>query len=231
LLDTLRKTGQFENSIFIVGGDNGLSLGEHGLLGKQNVYEYGGMHVPLAFTGPGIPKKETGALAYLMDVFPTVCELTGVPKPGRVEGLSLAPVLQGKAPRVREYAFTAYAKVQRAIRDERWKLIRYPLIAKTQLFDLQADPHEMNDLATRPENADKIKRLLAQLEKAQHDLDDVVPLSVPNPKPEEWSPAKLTPQDIADQIEETAIVAGLKEKPKKRAQPKPADTTPKPETK
>ncbi len=231
LLDSLRKTGQFENTIFVFAGDNGLSLGEHGLLGKQNLYEFGGMHVPLVFSGPGIPKKETGALAYLMDVFPTVCELTGVAQPGRVEGKSLAPVLQGKAPRVREYAFTAYAKVQRAIRDEHWKLIRYPLIAKTQLFDLQTDPHEMNDLAAKPESAVKIKQLLTELEKAQHDLDDVVPLSVPNPKPEEWSPAKLTPQDIAEQVEETAIVAGLKEKPKKRVQPKPAGTAPKPETK
>ena len=51
----LRQLGQFDNTIVIFSGDNGLSLGEHGLFGKQNLYEFGGMHVPLVFAGPGIP--------------------------------------------------------------------------------------------------------------------------------------------------------------------------------
>lgn len=59
VLDALRKAGQFDNTLFIIAGDNGLSLGEHGLLGKQNLYEFGGMHVPLVFAGKGIPKGET----------------------------------------------------------------------------------------------------------------------------------------------------------------------------
>src|SRR5207302_9877758 len=106
---------------------------------------------------------ETGALAYLMDVFPTICDLAGVPKPARVEGKNLAPVLRGESKSVREFLFTAYGKVQRAVRDDRWKLIRYPLIDKTQLFDLQTDPHELNDLASEPGHAAKIKELLAQI--------------------------------------------------------------------
>ena len=193
LLDALRKVGQFDNTIFIVAGDNGLSLGEHGLLGKQNLYEFGGMHVPLVFAGPGIAKGESGTLAYLMDVFPTVCELAGIPTPQRVEGKSLAPVIHGRSPRVREYAFTAYAKCQRAIRDERWKLIRYPLIDKTQLFDLNNDPHEEHDLASQPEHSERIKQLMGELEKSQRDLDDKIPLTVENPKPAEWTPPKLGP--------------------------------------
>ena len=208
ILEALKSAGQLDQTIFIVAGDNGLSLGEHGLLGKQNLYEFGGMHVPLAFAGPGIPKGETKALAYLMDVFPTVCELAGIPTPARVEGKSLRPVIRGETPRIREYAFTAYKDIQRAIRDERWKLIRYPQIDKTQLFNLQTDPHEMHDLASDPASPARIRALMGELEKEQRDLGDTAPLTVANPKPAPWSPAQLTPAQLAAQAEETAICAG-----------------------
>jgi len=203
LVDALRQSGQMENTVFIVAGDNGLSLGEHGLIGKQNLYEFGGMHVPLVFASSSIPKGETNALVYLMDVFPTVCELAGVPKPARVEGKSLAPIMHGDVPRVREYLFTVFGEVQRAIRDERWKVIRYPEIDKTQLFDLQSDGHEMTDLAGQPDQAGRIAELLAQMKKAQQEAGDALPLSAPNPKPSDWSPAKLTPKDIEEQQAET----------------------------
>jgi len=216
ILEALKSAGQLEQTIFIVAGDNGLSLGEHGLLGKQNLYEFGGMHVPLAIAGPGIPKGNTRALAYLMDIFPTVCDFAGIPTPARVEGKSLRPVILGEAPRVREYAFTGFKEFQRAIRDERWKLIRYPVIDKTQLFDLQTDPHEMHDLASDPASAERIRALTEELEKEQRELGDTVPLTVADPKPAAWSPAQLTPAQLAAQAEETAICAGLKEVGKKQ---------------
>ena len=81
LIAALKEAKQFDNTIFVIAGDNGLSLGEHGLLGKQNLYEFGGMHVPLIFAGPGIPKGETKSFAYLMDIYPTLCEMTGTPVP------------------------------------------------------------------------------------------------------------------------------------------------------
>jgi len=204
VIQALRDAGQFENTIFIVAGDNGLSLGEHGLLGKQNLYEFGGMNVPLVVAGKGIPKGETRAMVYLMDVFPTLCELSGAPSPARVEGLSLAPVIRGEKPRVREYLFNAYKNCQRSISDDRWKLIRYPLIDKTQLFDLAHDAHEESDLAGRPENAGKIKELLGKLAELQKQYDDPHPLVVSDAKPGEWSPAQLTPADLAAQAKETA---------------------------
>jgi arylsulfatase A-like enzyme len=203
VIQALRDAGQFENTIFFIAGDNGLSLGEHGLLGKQNLYEFGGMHVPLIVSGKGIPKGETRAFAYLMDVFPTVCELTGTAIPARVEGLSLAPVIRGEKPRVRQYLFNAYRTCQRSISDDKWKLIRYPLIGKTQLFDLENDAHEEHDLTAKPESAAKIKELMAALADLQRQVDDPYPLTVPNPKPAEWSPALLTPADLAAQAKET----------------------------
>lgn len=190
IIDALKQAGQFDNTIFIMAGDNGLSLGEHGLLGKQNLYELGGMHVPLIFAGPGIPKGESKALAYLFDLYPTLCELAGIPVPAGLDAKSLTPVIEGTQPKVRDCLFTAYRDCQRSIRDDHWKLIRYPLIDKTQLFDLQADPHEMADLAGKPESADKIKELTALLETTRKAYGDSARLQVANPKPAEWSPAR-----------------------------------------
>ncbi len=188
VIEALRKAGEFDNTLFIVAGDNGLSLGEHGLLGKQNLYEFGGMHVPLILAGPGIPKGETQALAYLYDVYPTLCEWAGVPVPAGLDARSLGPVIRDKQAKVRDYLFTAYRDCQRAIRDDRWKLIRYPRINKTQLFDLSADPHEMNDLADKPEHADKIKELMALMARAQAEFGDKHPLTSAEPRDPNWSP-------------------------------------------
>jgi len=209
ILDALRQAGEFENTIFFIAGDNGLSLGEHGLMGKQNVYEFGGMHVPLIISGKGISKGETRALAYLMDLFPTACDLSGLHKPARVEGLSLGPVLRGEKERVRESLFTAYKDCERAVTDDHWKLIRYPLINKTQLFDIQNDPHEEHDLSADPAQAARLREMLAGLAKLQEQYADKYPLTVANPKPQSWSPAMLTSEDLKDQETETAITFEL----------------------
>jgi arylsulfatase A-like enzyme len=190
VIQALKDAGQYENTIVILAGDNGLSLGDHGLLGKQNVYEFGGMHVPLVFAGNGIGAGETKAFAYLFDIFPTVCELVGIPIPARVEGRSLVPVMTGSAEKVRDHAFTAYKTVQRAIRDQRWKLIRYPHINKTQLFDLQDDPHEMYNLAERPEYAERLGQMMTLLASVQRELGDTCPLTSQNPAEAAWSPEK-----------------------------------------
>ncbi len=184
---------QYENTIFIVASDNGLSLGEHGLIGKQNIYESGGMQVPLLFAGPGIKQGETEALAYLYDVYPTMCQLAGIPVPEGLDAKSLVPVIKGEQPRVRDVLVSAYMDCQRSIRDERWKLIRYPLIDKTQLFDLQADPHEMTDLSANPEHAAKIAELTALLETTRQELGDTAPLVVANPQKAEWSVPAVIP--------------------------------------
>jgi arylsulfatase A-like enzyme len=143
-----------------------------------------------------------------MDLFPTICDLIGVKKPSRVEGLSLGPVLRGEKPRVRETLFTAYKNCQRSVTDDRWKLIRYPLINKTQLFDLHHDPHEEHDLSSEPEQSARIEQLMSGLAQSQQQYADSFPLVVSDPKPAAWSPALLTPADLKDQEEETAITFG-----------------------
>ena len=184
----LKASGQWENTIIIFSGDNGLSMGEYGLFGKQNLYEFGGLHVPLVVAGPGISKGKSEALVYLMDLFPTFAEFAGAKLPEGVEGKSLVPILTGKESKVRDVIYTAYRACMRAVRDDRWKLIRYPLVDRTQLFDLSADPHELTNLADKPEHAAKVAQLTASLEKEMSRYADQHPLKVANPKPAAWSP-------------------------------------------
>jgi arylsulfatase A-like enzyme len=188
IFEQLKKGGQWENTIIIFSADNGLSMGEHGLFGKQNLYEFGGMHVPLIVAGPGIAKGRSDALVYLMDLFPTFAEFGGAKLPEGIDGKSIAPILTGKQTKVRDVLYTAYRHCMRSIRDDRWKLIRYPLVNVTQLFDLQTDPHELTNLATKPEHAAKVAELMEKLQAEMKRHDDNHPLTVANPKPPEWDP-------------------------------------------
>ena len=112
-------------------------------------------------------------------------------------GTQRTPRVKPHAPRsnhaARSELVFAYRDVQRAIRDNRWKLIRYPQINKMQLFDMPNDPYELHDLAGKPESAGKVQDLTVRLEKALKAYGDKCALSVPNPNPAAWSqPAKNT---------------------------------------
>ncbi len=183
LFDALRELGEYDNTLLLFSSDQGIAIGDHGLFGKQNLYE-GSMGVPLVLAGPGIPKgKASDAFAYLFDLFPTVCDLVGAPVPAGLDGKSLAPVVRGEAEGVRDTIFLAYRNVQRAVRRGRWKLIRYPAVDWTQLFDLEADPHETKDLAADPAQAGRIRELLAAMAEEQKRFGDDQPLTVDTPRP------------------------------------------------
>jgi len=144
------------------------------------------MGCPLVFAGPGIPKNgSTKAFSYLLDIFPTVCGLTGLKAPSGVEGKDLRPIWEGRADGVRDSVFLSFSKIQRSVRDERWKLIRYPQINHTQLFDLKNDPDELNNLADEPSQAGRVKQMLKQLKNCQQTVGDNLPLTVANPRPKE----------------------------------------------
>jgi arylsulfatase A-like enzyme len=176
ILEALESTGHAENTIVVFASDHGLAIGSHGLMGKQNLYEHS-MRTPLIFRGPGIPRgRREAAFCYLFDVLPTVGELAGVTAPEGSEGFSLTPVLRGEVKTQRSAIFTAYGTTQRAIREERWKLIDYPAIHKRQLFDLEADPDERVDLATDPAHAMKLERLKMELQARRTALGDPLPV-------------------------------------------------------
>jgi arylsulfatase A-like enzyme len=189
LLAAMQELKMYDDTIFIFSADHGLAIGSHGLFGKQNLYE-DGMKPPLVFAGPGIPQGETAALSYLHDIFPTVCDLVGTKVPEGLDGKSLKPVIEGKSPGVRDTLFLSYREVQRAIRDSRWKLIRYPQVNVTQLFDLQSDPHETKNLAAEPAQAERIAALTTELTRWQKELGDGAPLTALNPQDPAWDPMK-----------------------------------------
>ncbi len=176
ILKTLEETGHDRDTLVIFSSDNGLALGSHGLMGKQSLYEHS-QRVPLVLAGPGIAKGQSRALVYLYDLFPTVCELTGVSVPKGVEGKSLAPILRGREEKVRDFIIGAYREFQRSIREPRWKLIEYHVQGRrtTQLFDLQSDPWELKNLAEDPAAQEHRQRLQSLLKKSLVEAADPVP--------------------------------------------------------
>ena len=188
ILDALEASPYAKNTIVVYSADSGVARGDHGLIGKQNLYE-GSMRVPLIIKGPGLPAGQTtDAMCYLFDVMPTLGKRCGVEAPKASEGVDFSPTLLDPAKPARAHLVFGYRAVQRAIRDERWKLIRYPQVNRTQLFDLQADPDEMKNLADQPEQADRVAKLLTALEAEARAFGDTAPLTMATPKPAEWTP-------------------------------------------
>jgi arylsulfatase A-like enzyme len=187
LFQAMGENGFMQDSIIVFSADQGIGVGSHGLLGKQSLYD-AAMKAPLVFSGRGVPPGRSDALVYLLDIYPSICELTGAKKPDGIDGQSFVPVLQGKSKAARPELFFSYRNVQRGLRDARWKIIRYPEINKTQLFDLESDPDEKNDLAGDPSRASRVDEMLARLKAAQEKYGDTLPLTSSSPKPPAWTP-------------------------------------------
>jgi arylsulfatase A-like enzyme len=172
ILEALEKSGQLDNTIIVFAGDNGLAVGQHGLMGKQNLYQHS-VNVPLLIAGPRIPEgASTPALCYLIDLFPTLCDLAGAEVPAGLDGRSLAPVVKGEQKTVRNVLHLQYKDLQGAIRKGNTKLIRYWVdgVETLQLFDLEKDPWEVRNLAGQyPEKVSVLKRELLEWDK-QHGL-------------------------------------------------------------
>jgi arylsulfatase A-like enzyme len=185
ILAVLEETGKAENTYIIYAGDHGLAVGSHGLLGKQNIYEHS-MKTPLIVKGPDVPAgKSSNALTYLLDLFPTLLGLADQQPPSTVDGRNLAPIWNGTAPRVRDTLFLSYGNSMRSVRDERYKLIRYPRVDVDQLFDLANDPEEMRNLAGEKGQQNRVSRMFALIQQWQERLGDTTPLRVSDPEPRE----------------------------------------------
>ncbi|MGI9242243.1 MAG: sulfatase-like hydrolase/transferase, partial [Verrucomicrobiales bacterium] len=181
VIATLKERGLYENTLIVMAGDSGLAVGSHGLMGKQNLYDEGGIHVPFILSGGVIEKSHHGrredALCYIHDLYPTVCELTGVAAPDSVTGKSLEPVINGKADQIRDEIYHAYRQHQRAYRRGDLKLIEYVRAPDrdkkrgdivsgsrvTQLFDLASDPWETFNLADFPQHQKKLAEMRAAM--------------------------------------------------------------------
>ena len=194
ILDAVEASPQAANTVIVFAADSGVARGSHGLIGKQNLYEHS-MRVPLIIAGPGVPKgQRTDALCYLFDVLPTLGKVCGVAAPKTSEGREFSALFAAPASAHRSQLFFGYRNIQRALSDGRWKLIRYPQVDRTQLFDLHADPFEITDLSAKPEHAARVADLLARLAEEQKAVGDPLPLVVAKPQPADWVPPNKQPK-------------------------------------
>jgi arylsulfatase A-like enzyme len=180
VLEALDKSGQADHTLVIYTGDHGYLLGQHGRFEKHCSYEEA-IRGALLIRYPGQvrPGSTTRALVEFIDILPTVLDLCCVPIPANVQGRSLRKVLTDQTVVHREQVFVEYApNDEAAVRDDRWKLIfergqrrrtdgydtGAPLPGrKVRLFDLEVDPRELNDVASRPENAARVQQMLVLL--------------------------------------------------------------------
>jgi arylsulfatase A-like enzyme len=172
ILDALEQSGKAANTYVILTADHGLAVGQHGLMGKQNMYDHS-TRIPLIIAGPAIPKgHRVTEKVYQHSVFPTTCELAGIAVPKTVEFPSLAGWLKGSGGARQDSVFCYYRDLQRCVRTDEHKLIVYPQAGKTQLFGLKNDPWEVRDRAEERGYAAVRGRLEELLKKHRHELGD-----------------------------------------------------------
>jgi len=172
ILDALEKEGLAQNTVIVLWGDHGWQLGEHGLWHKHTNFEVA-VRAPLLISAPG--QKAAGrkslSLAEFIDIYPTLADICGLPKPKDLDGVSLRAVLDDPAANVRPVAISQYPRTDAgkslmgySIRDDRWRLTLWRdrkdnSIHATELYDEANDPRETVNIAAKPEHAETIARL------------------------------------------------------------------------
>ena len=183
VLDYLEEKGLLENTMIVYTSDQGFYMGEHGWFDKRFMYEES-FRTPLLVRLPGGKKGDVAELVQNIDYAPTFLELASIEKPEEMQGESFLPLLKGeKVPEWRNslyyhfYEYPAEHSVCRhfGVRNERYKLIRYYNdIHSWELFDLQEDPSEMNNIYGQPGTEEITQELKAELKRLQEYYDDPI---------------------------------------------------------
>jgi len=149
LLTALQESGRADNTIIVLWSDHGWHLGEKLITGKNTLWEPS-THVPLVFAGPGVAKDARCKQAVeLLDIYPTLLDLTAQPARAELEGHSLLPQLKDATAKREWPAITSHNKGNHTIRTDRWRYIRYA-DGSEELYDELADPNEWKNLAADP---------------------------------------------------------------------------------
>ncbi len=179
LLDALEKEGIAENTIVVFWGDHGWHLGDHGMWCKHTNYEQA-TRVPMiiARRAKGGKGAESMSPVEFVDIFPTLCELAGIPTLKELEGVSLTPVLSDPKAKVKDYAVSQYPRgggkkqlMGYTLRDGRYRYIRWvtkddPSELKfEEFYDYETDPLEKRSLIEDPGVAEEVKRFRAATDK------------------------------------------------------------------
>ena len=181
ILAELKKQGLDKNTWIIYTADHGLSCGHHGLMGKQNMYDHS-LRAPFIIAGPGVkPNSRTSEPIYVQDVMATCLDLAGDEKREGIEFQSLLPIVGGEKSRY-ESIYGAFMDAQRMVRHDGWKLILYPQLKVKLLYNLNADPQELNNLAADADQLPRMRKLFGRLQALQKEHDDQVDLSAAYPQ-------------------------------------------------
>ncbi|HOZ45690.1 MAG TPA: sulfatase-like hydrolase/transferase [Candidatus Hydrogenedentes bacterium] len=152
ILDAVERRGLADKTIVCFTSDHGDLLGDHGLLYKAQLPFASLMRVPFILRAPGILRNVVQAPMGNADVAPTLLDLAGVPVPASVQGLSYVPVLAGLQPRVREAVLSCgWSKTSpdfrhMSLHGDAWRLTWWPGLEQGELYDLRADPHELDNV-------------------------------------------------------------------------------------
>jgi iduronate 2-sulfatase len=171
VLDALKRLGLTDNTIIVFTGDHGWHLGEHNLWHKRSLFEECA-RVPFMVVAPGAKAngQRTASLVELLDVYPTLCDLAGIPAPANLQGKSLRPLLNDSRATLHDAAFTQARRGAnaefwgRTIRTSRYRCTEWDAGASgLELYDHDTDPHEYTNLANSPQHAVVLKDLRALL--------------------------------------------------------------------
>jgi len=162
IIDELDRLGLRETTTVAFTSDHGYHLGEHSFWQKNNLHEEV-IRVPLIIDSPvaGHAPGRSQSIVELVDLFPTLCELSGIPGAGTVEGKSIVPVLADPTATVRETA-RSYAKGGESLRSSDWAYMRYR-DGSEELYDMKTDPHQFTNLANDPGQAKRLEGFRSQL--------------------------------------------------------------------
>jgi arylsulfatase A-like enzyme len=168
VLDAVDRLDLAAKTIIVMTSDHGYHLYEHGLWQKMSLFE-SSARVPLIISAPGARGngKTTRALAELVDLYPTLADLCGLPAPDYLDGTSLRPVLDDPSREVKDAAFTQVSRGDHhgySVRTARWRFTSWDDGKKgEQLYDMEADPGETTNLAAEPQHAGVVAELRERL--------------------------------------------------------------------
>ena len=172
ILQALEDSGKSKTTYIFFTADHGLAVGQHGLFGKQNMYDHS-VRVPFLVVGPGVAAGKTREQEiYLQDIMPTTLQLAGIDQPGHVDFKSLMPLIEGSEEKPYDAIYGAYLEKQRMITLDGYKLIMYPNAKAVRLYHVQDDPDETVDLADQPEQLPRMKRMFQRFLQLQDEMND-----------------------------------------------------------
>ncbi|WP_222847085.1 sulfatase [Pontiella desulfatans] len=159
IIDELDRLGLRSSTAIVFLSDHGYHLGEHTFWQKSNLHEEV-TRVPLIISAPGFNPARTDALTELVDIYPTLAELAGLPIPASVQGKSLVPVLRNPGATVRDAALSLNNGF--SLRENQFAYMRYTN-GSEELYDMKKDPKQFSNLAVNPEYAATLRKLRASL--------------------------------------------------------------------